>query len=120
MRSVRDALDLLGGKWKLPIILALLGGPKRFKQLQREVVGITAKMLSKEVKELEINGLLRRQVQAEAAPVAVTYTLEAYGDTLFPVIEALHDWGRQPRNHIMHPQEIVVEKTEAFEQVAAA
>ncbi|UOG72962.1 helix-turn-helix transcriptional regulator [Hymenobacter tibetensis] len=120
MRSVRDALDLLGGKWKLPIILALLGGPKRFKQLQRDVLGITAKMLSKELKELEMNGLLVRSVQADATPVAVTYTLQSYGDTLFPVIEALHDWGLQHRNRIMHPQVPAVEKTAVFEQVVAA
>ncbi|MBO0357880.1 helix-turn-helix transcriptional regulator [Hymenobacter sp. BT186] len=103
MRSVRDALDLLGGKWKLPIIVGLSNGPQRFKQLQREVVGITAKMLSKELKELEINGLLTRHVQADTVPVAVTYTLASYGKTLFPVIEALHQWGQQHRTHIMHP-----------------
>lgn len=102
MRSVRDALDLLGGKWKLPIIVGLLSGPQRFKQLQREVAGITAKMLSKELKELEINGLITRQVDATTVPVAVTYTLAAYGNTLFPVIEALHAWGQQHRLRIMH------------------
>ncbi|QIX59981.1 helix-turn-helix transcriptional regulator [Hymenobacter sp. BT18] len=107
MRSVRDSLDLLGGKWKLPIIVGLSGGPQRFKQLQREVAGITAKMLSKELKELEINGLISRHVQADAAPVAVTYTLAAYGHTLFPVIEALHAWGQQHRAHIMHAGEAV-------------
>ncbi|GAB3833616.1 winged helix-turn-helix transcriptional regulator [Hymenobacter jeollabukensis] len=104
MRSVRDALDLLGGKWKLPIIVGLTSGPRRFKQLQREVVGITAKMLSKELKELEINGLITRHVQADVAPVAVTYTLAAYGRTLYPVIESLHTWGQQHRRHIMHPE----------------
>jgi DNA-binding HxlR family transcriptional regulator len=108
MRSVRDALDLLGGKWKLPIIVGLSSGPQRFKQLQREVVGITAKMLSKELKELEMNGLLTRHVQADTVPVAVTYTLASYGKTLFPVIEALHHWGQQHRTHIMHPGASVV------------
>jgi DNA-binding HxlR family transcriptional regulator len=103
MRSVRDALDLLGGKWKLPIIVALSSGPRRFKQLQRDVTGITAKMLSKELKELEVNDLISRHVQADAAPIAVTYTLAAYGESLFPVIGALHDWGQQHRSHIMHP-----------------
>jgi DNA-binding HxlR family transcriptional regulator len=104
MRSVRDALDLLGGKWKLPIVVGLINGPLRFKQLQREVSGITAKMLSKELKELEVNGLVTRHVQADAAPVAVTYALAGYGQTLFPVIEALHHWGQQHRQHIMHPE----------------
>ncbi|OON69356.1 winged helix-turn-helix transcriptional regulator [Hymenobacter sp. CRA2] len=102
MRAVRDALDLLGGKWKLPIIVGLVHGPKRFKQLQREVAGITAKMLSKELKELEVNGLVTRYVQADAAPVAVTYALAEHGTTLYPVIEALQGWGQQHRRFIMH------------------
>ncbi|UOQ51687.1 winged helix-turn-helix transcriptional regulator [Hymenobacter cellulosivorans] len=105
MRSVRDALDLLGGKWKLPIILGLSEGPKRFKQLQRDVTGITAKMLSKELKELEMNGLLTRHVQADTVPVAVTYTLAPYGTTLYPVIGALHNWGQLHRHRIMHTGE---------------
>ncbi|MCB2377032.1 helix-turn-helix transcriptional regulator [Hymenobacter sp. BT635] len=119
MRSVRDSLDLLGGKWKLPIILGLSGGPKRFKQLQREVTGITAKMLSKELKELEMNGLLTRQVQADAVPVAVTYTLAEYGHTLFPVIEALHAWGQQHRAHIMRPAPLPAPPTAVAEEVLA-
>ena len=101
MRPVRDALDLLGGKWKLPIIVGLLHGPKRFKHLQREVAGITAKMLSKELKELEQNGLLVRHVEAEVVPVAVTYTLAEYGEQVFPVIEALRVWGQLHRARIM-------------------
>jgi len=103
MRSVRDALDLLGGKWKLPIIVGLIDGPKRFKQLQRDVTGITAKMLSKELKELEVNGLLTRRVEADTVPVAVTYTMAPYGENLFPVIEALRMWGQLHRARIMHP-----------------
>lgn len=118
MLSVRDALDLLGGKWKLAIIVSLLEEPKRFKQLQRDVTGITAKMLSKELKELEVNGLLSRSVQADVAPVAVTYTLAPYGNTLLPVIDALHHWGSQHRMNIMHPQEATA-KTEVSEPVAA-
>lgn len=103
MTAVRDALDLLSGKWKLPIILALSGGPPRFKALQREVAGITAKVLSKELKALEMNGLLTRRVEADAIPVAVTYTLAAYGQTLYPVIDALRDWGHQHRRYVMQP-----------------
>lgn len=103
MRPVRDALDLLGGKWKLPIIVVLLHGPRRFKHLQREVAGITAKMLSKELKELEQNGLLVRHVAAEMVPVAVTYTLAAYGEELLPVMEALRVWGALHRARIMQP-----------------
>jgi DNA-binding HxlR family transcriptional regulator len=101
MRPVRDALDLLGGKWKLPIIVGLLQGPRRFKHLQREVAGITAKMLSKELKELEQNDLVVRHVEAEVVPMAVTYTLAAYGEELVPVIEALWAWGSLHRARLM-------------------
>jgi len=116
MRHVRDALDLLGGKWKLPIIVGLLDGPKRFKQLQRDVTGITAKMLSKELKELEVNGLLTRHVEADTVPVSVTYTLAPYGEHVFPVIDALRMLGQRHRAHIMHPS--AAEETEPVRRLS--
>ncbi|GGF22696.1 hypothetical protein GCM10011383_37940 [Hymenobacter cavernae] len=116
MRYVRDALDLLGGKWKLPIIVGLLDGPRRFKQLQRDVTGITAKMLSKELKELEINGLITRHVEADTVPVSVTYTLAPYGENVFPVIDALRLLGQMHRAHIMHPS--AADETEPVHRLA--
>ncbi|NJL77109.1 MAG: helix-turn-helix transcriptional regulator [Saprospiraceae bacterium] len=59
---VRDALEILSGRWKLPIIVSLSFGKKRFKEISRDVRGITDKMLSKELKELEINQLITRTV----------------------------------------------------------
>jgi DNA-binding HxlR family transcriptional regulator len=97
---IRDALDLVGGKWKLPITRALGNGPLRFKELQREIGGITARMLSKELKELEVNEMIRRQVFA-TAPVTVEYSLTEYGKTLKPVLMALHKWGSQHRERIL-------------------
>ena len=67
---VRDALDILNGKWKIPIIVALMFGSKRFKLLHRNIEGITAKMLSKELKDLELNQLVTRTVY-DSTPVAV-------------------------------------------------
>ncbi|MFZ6010158.1 MAG: winged helix-turn-helix transcriptional regulator [Bacteroidota bacterium] len=97
---VRDTLDLVGGKWKLPITHALAYGPLRFKELQREVEGITARMLSKELKELELNELVKREVYA-TSPVTVEYSLTEYGRTLKPVVQALYNWGIKHRERIL-------------------
>jgi DNA-binding HxlR family transcriptional regulator len=97
---IRDTLDLVGGKWKLPITHALAPGPLRFKELQREIGGITARMLSKELKELEMNDLVKREVYA-TAPVTVEYSLTEYGKSLKPVVLALYKWGEQHRERII-------------------
>jgi DNA-binding HxlR family transcriptional regulator len=96
---VRDALDILGGKWKIPVIIALTFGNKRFKVIQREIPGITARMLSKELKELEINELVSRTVY-DTSPVMVEYALTPYGRTLRKVITELHSWGSLHRKRI--------------------
>lgn len=97
---VRDALDILSGKWKLQIILSLTFGKKRFKQIQREIPGLTPKMLSKELKELEINELAARYVY-DTSPVTVEYELTPYGKTLKPLINELHKWGAKHRKRII-------------------
>jgi len=97
---VKDALDILNGKWKLPIIIALTFGKKRFKQMQREIPGITSKMLSKELKELEINELAARHVY-DTVPVSIEYELTSYGRTLKPLIDELHEWGAKHRKRII-------------------
>lgn len=97
---VKDALDILSGKWKLQIILSLTFGKKRFKQIQREIPGLTPKMLSKELKELEINELASRKVY-DTSPVTVEYELTPYGKTLKPLIGELHKWGTKHRKKII-------------------
>jgi DNA-binding HxlR family transcriptional regulator len=100
MMPVQDALDVLHGKWKLLILLSLSDGPMRFKEIQRQVEGITAKMLSKELKDLEINELVQRTVY-DTIPVAVEYTRTVYGNSLKKVIDELHAWGVQHRKRVM-------------------
>lgn len=97
---VKDALDILSGKWKIQIILCLTFGKKRFKQIQREIPGLTPKMLSKELKELEINELADRTVY-DTSPVTVEYELTTYGKTLRPLIGELHKWGSKHRKRII-------------------
>ncbi len=97
---LRDALDILSGKWKLQIIFSLKTGRKRFKEIQRTIPGITAKMLSKELKELEINDLAQRYVY-DTMPVTVEYELTEYGQSLKPVIRELYKWGAAHRKKII-------------------
>lgn len=99
IRPVRDVLDLINGKWKLPILIALSFGNKRFKELERDVEGITPRMLSKELKDLESNQLITRTVY-DTMPVTVEYSLTPYGKTLDDVIAALRDWGKKHRSRL--------------------
>lgn len=98
--SVRDTLDILSGKWKLPIIISLIYGDKRFKEMERDIEGITAKMLSKELKDLEMNQLVKRTVY-DTMPVTVEYSLTEYGKTLKKLIGELRKWGLQHRERII-------------------
>jgi DNA-binding HxlR family transcriptional regulator len=97
---VRDALDILSGKWKLPIIISLSFGNKRFKQIAKEIPGITDKMLSKELRDLEMNQLVKRTVY-DSMPVIVEYSMTIYGKSLEKVIEELGKWGMQHRRRII-------------------
>ena len=97
---VRDTLDILSGKWKLPIIGALMMGNKRFKEMEREIPKITARMLSKELKELEVNQLVKRTVY-DTIPVSVEYELTPYGASLKEVLIVLGNWGIKHRSRIL-------------------
>jgi len=97
---VKDALDILSGKWKLPIIIALSFGNRRFSQLAKQIHGITDKMLSKELRELEMNQLVKRTVY-DTVPVVVEYSMTTYGKTLEKLIEELQAWGLLHRKRIL-------------------
>lgn len=99
-RAVQDALYVLNGKWKLPIIIGLSSGPKRFRELQRLMAGITAKVLSKELKELEMNEFVVRHVY-DTTPATIEYELTEYSQSLNEIIEALSQWGMQHRARIL-------------------
>ncbi len=96
LNAVRDALYVLSGKWKLPIIVVLAHGPQRFTDLQRQVEGITPKLLSKELKELELNEFVVRRVHP-TTPVLIEYELTEYSSSLDDIVAALRDWGLQHR-----------------------
>ena len=100
LMAVRDALHALSGTWKLPILMALSGGTKRFKELSKEVAGISDKMLSKELKDLEMNLLVKRTVY-DSFPPTVEYSITDYKTSLNTVITELRDWGRQHRKKVL-------------------
>ena len=99
LAAVGDALYAIGGKWKLRIIIALMEGGQRFNELQRMVEGISAKVLSNELKELELNGFVKRHVDTNT-PVVVTYELTEYSATLQDVLQALSEWGAMHRKRV--------------------
>jgi len=99
VKPVRDALDVINGKWKLAIIISVSVGNQRFTDIQESIPGITPKVLAKELKELEQHQLIKRII-IEDYPVKITYKPEPYADTLTPIIYALKDWGLKHRKKI--------------------
>lgn len=100
--ALQDSLDLLGGKWKLLIIHYLsrrTAQENTFKQIQAGILGISAKMLSKELKALEVNLMLSRTVQA-TKPLTVNYQVTEYGKQVLPITTQLIDWGLEHRETI--------------------
>jgi DNA-binding HxlR family transcriptional regulator len=90
--SLKDVLDIIGGKWAMPIIYILSKGKLRFKELERSIDGINTRMLVKELKNLEANGIITRAVFATVPPT-VEYELTAKGKKLLPSIHSLYQWG---------------------------
>jgi DNA-binding HxlR family transcriptional regulator len=99
LNAVGDALYVIGGKWKLRIIIALAEGHKRFNELQRTIDGISAKVLSNELKELELNGFVKRTVHT-GTPVMVEYEPTGYTETLHDVLKSLAEWGAMHREKL--------------------
>lgn len=98
--AIRDTMELLSGKWKIRIIGALSFGAMRFMAMKDSIDGIAAKMLSKELQDLELNGLVSRTV-LNTKPISVEYELTEYGHSLKPIIEVIAEWGKQHRYRLM-------------------
>ena len=102
LAAIKDSLEILGGKWKLRIMRQLnnrIAENNTFKKLQREVDGISAKMLSKELQDLELNMLISRTV-LDTRPITVKYSITEYGLSVLPVTETLVQWGLNHRQKI--------------------
>jgi DNA-binding HxlR family transcriptional regulator len=103
MLAVNDTINVLTGKWKLPIMAALIFGKKRFTELQREIPRITPRMLSKELRELELNGMITRTVY-DSVPVIVEYEFTASGKAFKKVLDAMVEWGLDHRKSVLKPK----------------
>lgn len=100
-RAVRDTLDVVSGKWKLAILAVLLHETQRFRELSRRL-GISPRVLAKELVELEQHHLVTRTV-GDTRPVTVAYAATAHAQTLSDVIHALHRWGTLHHATVMGP-----------------
>lgn len=100
LSAIDDAIYVLGGKWKLRIVIALMSGYCRFNELQRTISGISARVLSNELKELELNGLIKRVVHARNTPVIVEYIPTDYAESLKNVVSTLAEWGHNHKKKI--------------------
>lgn len=99
IKYVQDTLYVIGGKWKLPILMTMYDGKCRFREIQRAIPNITPRVLSKELKDLEANKLIVRIVY-DTSPVSVEYTLSRYSYTLKPVVDEMVKWGENHRKRI--------------------
>ena len=89
---VETTLRVIAGRWKVLVLYYLLDGTKRFNGLQRDLIGVSARTLAKQLRELERDGIIRRKAFAEIPP-RVEYSLTELGKSLKPVLYAMHDWG---------------------------
>jgi len=87
-------LAMIGGRWKIPILFHLLNGRKRFTELARALNGVTQKMLTQQLREMERHGLVERKVFAQVPP-KVEYSLTNLGVSLRPVVDAMCRWGEE-------------------------
>ncbi|MBB5622890.1 DNA-binding HxlR family transcriptional regulator [Pedobacter cryoconitis] len=99
LKNVLDALYVLNGKWKVALILCLVQSSKRFNEIQHEITGISSKVLAKELKDLELNDFIKRNVYP-TTPVSIIYEATEYSQTLKNVIGELSAWGEQHREKI--------------------
>jgi DNA-binding HxlR family transcriptional regulator len=96
--EVETTLKVIGGRWKVLIIRELISGVQRFGELQRSLPGITQKMLTQQLRELEEDGIIHREVYAQIPP-KVEYSLTALGESLQPILYAMHEWAVKHFHH---------------------
>lgn len=101
IRAIHDTFDVIGGKWKISIIACLCFQPMRYSELLREIEGISGKMLSRELKDLEINDIIVRK-EINTNPLSVMYELSEYGESLKPLTLTIANWGISHRKKIIN------------------
>ena len=96
---VATTINLIGNKWKLLIIRDLLASTRRFGELRKHLEGISQRVLTQNLRELENDGLIKRKVYAEVPP-RVEYSLNELGRSLLPIISTMADWGNNYKKTI--------------------
>ncbi|WP_343632875.1 helix-turn-helix domain-containing protein [Fluviicola sp.] len=99
LRALQDTLYFIGGKWRIPVINSLCNGHKRFREIERSIPGITTRMLARELKDMELNKLVKRTVYDDI-PVLIEYEPTAYCRTFGNIISEMIHWGREHRKMI--------------------
>ncbi|WP_298734194.1 helix-turn-helix domain-containing protein [uncultured Chitinophaga sp.] len=100
LRALQDTLYFIGGKWRIPVINSLCNGNRRFREIERSIPGITTRMLSRELKDMEMNKLVKRTVYDES-PVLVEYEPTAYCKSFGKIIQEMINWGRKHRAKVV-------------------
>ncbi len=100
LRASRDTMDVIQGKWRIPIIISLTYGKKRFGEINRDITDISPKMLSQELKALEENKIITRTMY-DSMPVTVEYSLTELGLSLHKLLEELLTWGIHFRESVV-------------------
>lgn len=98
--AARDALDVIQGKWRIPIVISLTYGVKRFGEIQRDIGDVSPKMLSQELKALEENKIISRTLY-DSMPVTVEYSLTPLGQSMNKLLDELLNWGAHFRKEIV-------------------
>ncbi|WP_313581199.1 helix-turn-helix domain-containing protein [Chishuiella sp.] len=99
--AIHDTMDVLNGKWKVSIIACLCYKSMRYSELLREVKGISGKVLSRELKDLEMNLLIERKV-LQSKPISVQYEITEYGASLKELTQVIANWGLNHRKKIIN------------------
>ena len=94
--TLRDTMNAISGKWKLAIVGTILYGKHHFTEIQHNIPKITPRMLSKELRDLEMNGVVKRIV-TDTIPVTITYELTESGQELEVLVRVMMDWGKKHR-----------------------
>jgi DNA-binding HxlR family transcriptional regulator len=97
---VEATADVIGGKWKSTLVFHLLEGPQRFNALRRKLPGVTQRMLTLQLRELEADGVVHREIFREVPP-RVEYSLTDFGLSLEPIISLMYDWGAQYNERVL-------------------
>jgi DNA-binding HxlR family transcriptional regulator len=110
---VEATVDVLGGKWKAVILYYLFSGPKRFNELRRLLPNVTQRMLTLQLRELELDGIINREIFKQIPP-RVEYSLTEFGVSLGPIVIQMREWGE------VYMEQIQTRKRQQMSEVTAS